>query len=251
MHNYEFRFEVAPNKWVFVPTTNCKIFGRALVHELGKIWKPNGLFYHFGRRGGHVSAMKVHVGHSCLASVDLTQFFPSVTRTMVARSLRKLGYPDRKAFNTAMESCVVAGGRKFLPYGFPQSMCLATLVVENSALGSTLKSAAAAGVSVSMFVDDIIISANNDDLVVEFFEKIQVSARDSGFEVSASKVTPPGDEVASFNCRVSDSIELLPQRIERFKEQLQFASDPGKAAILRYVSGLNQQQHDELLAFIA
>lgn len=195
--------------------------------------------------------MKVHVGHSCLASVDLTQFFPSVTRTMVARSLRKLVYPDRKAFNTAMESCVVAGGQKFLPYGFPQSMCLATLVVENSALGSTLKSAVAAGVSVSMFVDDIIISANNDDLVVEYFEKIQVSARDSGFQVSASKVTPPGDEVASFNCRVSDSIELLPQRIERFKEQLQFASDPGKAAILRYVSGLNQQQHDELLAFIA
>jgi hypothetical protein len=190
-HNYENHFEIKPGKFVFVPTTACLKSGVKIVDTVRKFWTPNQIFYHFGKRGGHVAAMRLHMDNRYFAKVDLTQFFTSVTRTKVVRGLRGIGLSNKDAFDIAYQSVVEHGGKKFLPYGFIQSMALATVCVEQSALGAKLVELNAAGVLVSMYVDDIVISSNDLTLLRSAYDQVHASIKQSNFSANLAKSIEP------------------------------------------------------------
>jgi len=247
IRNYEFKFEVKPGKFVFVPTSACKDYGYRINRKILSRWTPDQYFYHLKKAGGHVAAMRPHLDQQFHASVDLTKFFTSVSRTRVHRALCKIGFTNRQAFDIATESCVEDAGRKYLPYGFPQSMLLATLVFEKSALGAEFRKLREEGVVITVYVDDILISANNLDILRQSYERVLSSIQQSGFEASAEKSEEPGTVISSFNCTIDNRITIVDERMERFREQLLIASPRAREAIIRYVGVINIDQAQSLL----
>jgi hypothetical protein len=246
-HNYKYRFELRPGKHVYVPTPEAIAYGEAIVADVRKHWQPANYFYHFGKMGGHVAAMRPHVSRRYKASIDLKNFFGNVTRSKVSRSLVSIGKPSKEAFSIATESCVVDGQSKFLPYGFVQSMALATLAVENSSLGRCIANCRASGLIVTMYVDDILMSSDDLKIISSAYEDIIASIESSNFSVSASKCSPPSSSVEAFNCIIQKGkIEVSDPRMNAFRDQLIFASEDAREAILRYVSVLNVTQASQL-----
>jgi hypothetical protein len=246
IRNYEYRFEIKPGKFVYVPTEQCRNYGSKLIDRLMKKWSPEPYFYHLTKAGGHVAAMRPHLPRKFVASIDLTTFFTSVSRTRVHRALLKIGVRNRSALDIATESCVEDNGRKYLPYGFPQSMLLATLVFEKSALGSAVRELRAEGITITVYVDDILISSDDISTLQSAYDRILGSIALSGFQFSHPKSEPPNTSINSFNCRVSNEIVVLKERMDQFKEQLVNASPRAREAILRYVGVLNADQATEL-----
>jgi hypothetical protein len=245
--NYEYRFELKLGKHVFIPTKDGADRGRKIVEKLLGKWKPQEFFYHFHKRGGHVAALRPHVNSPVKASADLTNFFPSISRTKVHRALKSVGYANRYALDVATESCVVYEGRKFLPYGFVQSMALATLVVEKSLLGQKIAELHGKGVNVTMYVDDILISGEDLASVKEYYDQIIDASKESGFSISTAKSSTPGPTVSAFNCEISDGeIRILDKRMKKFADDGLSSGDATKHAILRYVGVLNKEQQELL-----
>ena len=248
--NYEHHFEIKPGKFIFVPTESCLKDGAEIVNQVTKVWSPHEIFYHFGKRGGHVAAMRVHLNHSLFAKVDLTQFFTSVTRTKVVRSLQQIDFDNKTAFNMAYASVVKHGGRKFLPYGFMQSMALATVCIEFSSLGSALIRTNNGGkVRVSMYVDDIILSSDDEGALTNAYDEVLASVRQSNFNVNTDKSVPPAAEIEVFNCRLSKgSMIFTEDRMKKFSEDFGMGGEFTKAAIARYMKVVNEDQLDEMIA---
>ena len=251
--NYEYHFEIKPGKFIFIPTDDCLKAGAEIVERLTKRWSPHQIFYHIGKRGGHVAAMRIHLHHNYFAKIDLSQFFTSVTRTKVVRSLQQVGFDNKAAFDMAYASVVEQDGRKFLPYGFLQSMALATVCIECSSLGSSLIRINDGGqVLVSMYVDDIILSSNDADLLTSAFDKVLVSVEQSNFNVNTGKSITPSTQIEVFNCHLSKGNMIFTEdRMAKFTEDFGTGGNFTKAAIARYMKVVNKGQLNEMLETFA
>ncbi len=244
MLNYSSSFERKPGRWVYIPTKDAVALGKKIIKDLSRYWTPPEHFYHFKRRGGHVSASRKHLENGFIANRDIEDFFGSITRSKINRALCKIGVPRRTSFDVAYCSSVVNKvGRPVLPYGFVQSMMLASIVLDKSMLGATLRSSKEQGVLATVYVDDIIISSQSEQLLTDFLGKLDAAAATSNFSFANGKSNPPSREVTNFNCRLgSDVFELTQERMTRFENQLVEASEFGQAAILDYVGAINQVQ---------
>ena len=167
----------------------------------------------------------------------------------MARSLRAIGFNPKRAFDIAMGSVVVENGRKVLPYGFRQSPVLATVAFEYSYLGSALKDLAEAGLLVSVYVDDVLISGEFKDVLEEASETILKAAHLSGFPLSAEKCAIAAARVNSFNCHIEKSkISVLEERMEEFVNDHHSKGEAGQKAIMKYIAAVSS---DELIRFQA
>ena len=145
-----------------------------------------------------------------------------------------------------------AEGRKFLPYGFTQSMALATLAIEKGALGAELVKQRASGIVTTMYVDDILISSDSAADLGGAFDGLIAAIETANLSLSEEKSSKPNNSVEAFNCVISEKgIKITDQRMSRFEEQLELASDYGKEAILRYVGVINAEQRQILKNKIA
>ena len=248
-HNYESKFEIEPRKFVFVPTEDCLREGAEIVRKILYSWQPHEIFFHLGKRGGHVAAMRIHLENTYFAKIDLTQFFAKVTRTKIVRSLKRIGVCPKDAFDIAYASVVVHDGKKFLPYGFTQSMALVTVCVQFSALGSELISINDHGqVRVSMYVDDIIISSKCRQLLQSAYCNLLYAANQSNFEVNSTKCIAPSTEIQSFNCHISQgSIVIGDKRMDKFVIDFNSGNEGAQEAIMRYIKVVNENQLNQLL----
>lgn len=247
VENYIHKFEVKPGRLVFAPGSACIARGQKIVGRVSQLWNPSPIFYHLGRRGGHVAAMRPHVNQAFKASVDISNFFGCVTRPKLKRALRKIALSEHVAFEIAYDSCVNENGQRHLPYGFVQSMLLATLVMDQSRLGHFLEATRYQGLRVTVYVDDIILSHNDLEILTQFYEQLLVEVEASGFEVALAKCSPPSVAVPAFNCEVSDILRISGARMQRFAEQLIVATDQGRESIARYVAAINAEQANELV----
>lgn len=245
-HNYEYKFELRPQKFIFVPNLQTKTNGKKIIKELTAIWHPADYFYHIGKRGGHVAAMRPHVGNQFKASLDLTNFFTSVSRTKVIRSLKKAGVSSSRSFDIAFDSCVEFRGRKFVPYGFPQSMLLATLAIEKSALGAMIQRQKANGIFITMYVDDILLSHSDKATLTDAYEALISSANQASFTISDGKSSSPDQDVEAFNCHIEKGLSIRAERMKQFAYQIVDGNSNTKKAILRYVDVVNSQQANDL-----
>ncbi|WP_378945950.1 reverse transcriptase domain-containing protein [Mesorhizobium sp. ANAO-SY3R2] len=248
-HNYEYRYELKPDRFVYIQTKNSAIRGKAIIKQVLKKYNPHQIFYHLERRGGHVAALRLHQKSKYFSRFDITNFFGQVSRTRVARSLRSVGFKAPRAFNIAMESVVVEGNAgKVLPYGFCQSPVLATLSLEQSHLGSELKRLNGAGFLVSVYMDDILISAEHKDVLEEASEAIMQSANIALFPLSPNKIAIATAGVDTFNCHIeANTITILDERMESFILQHGLTTDDGKQAIEKYIGAVSIDELDRFL----
>lgn len=249
--NYEYRFEIKPGKYVYLPTDEARILGEKIREEVLDAWTPDAVFFHLSKVGGHVAAMRYHKNGLFFAGTDVKNFFGCVTRSKIARALIKIGFSARAAFEMASASVVAIDGRKFLPYGFIQSMVLATLVLEKSNLGLALRTLADSDTKVSVFVDDITLSAGDSESLVRGLGELRDAAVVANFVLCSKDGGAVGNKVHAFNCSVSrNHIELLPDRVSRFEQQYLDGNDPAKAAIVRYIRAINELQADEFIVSV-
>jgi hypothetical protein len=155
------RFEIKPGVWVFVPAEETVKVGQEIKKNLEIRWKPPRYYYHL-LPGGHVEALRANAENSWFVHLDIKDFFGSINRSRITRSLKSLfGY--KQAREIANISTVIHPNRGdfVLPFGFVQSPLIASICLHKSALGNRLQGLQKEGVTVSVYVDDLILSAND------------------------------------------------------------------------------------------
>lgn len=244
------RFELKPGRWVFVPTPEAIADGHQVKKQLEALWAPPDYYYHL-RKGGHVAALKSHMDHNSFLHLDIQDFFGNINRTRVTRCLKpKVGY--KLAREWATESTVAHPtdiSRFIIPYGFVQSQLIAALCLSESALGICLDKIRKNGsATVSVYVDDIVVSTNDPELSLSLFALLKTAAARARFSFNADKEQAPASQVTAFNIQLSNNqLSIEGVRLNEFSLALaQATSDAQRLGILSYIASVNADQGNAL-----
>lgn len=245
------KFELKPGKWVFVPSAEAKKVGYKIKADVEKHWTAPDNFYHL-RAGGHVEALKAHVHHTSFLHLDIRDFFGSVNRSRVTRCLTPFfGYAvARSMSNDSTVQHPTIKGRYMVPYGFVQSPLLASLALADSALGARLaKFDVHADFAVSVYVDDIIVSADDANALQACAGELAAAAEKSRFELNGDKQEGPAPTIRAFNVELAHGNLTMTQK--RFDEMKAVLLEPTstqskKDGIRGYVRTINAAQAKEL-----
>ncbi len=246
---YDHHFTLKPGTRVYIPTDEGRTLGEEVRKAVERLWTPPSTFFHFAA-GGHVAAARSHRDAEWLASLDLQRFFDQISRTKVHRALKAIGIPHADAWEMSCNSTVDKHppGRQFsLPFGFVQSPLLASVVLAQSALGRAIRRLRAAGLNVTIYVDDITISGQSKDIVSDAVASLRAAASLSGFTFNPEKTQPPSGKVVSFNIEFgSGTMTIVEDRMAEFEVALRNANEYIIGGILGYVASVNVDQVDEL-----
>jgi retron-type reverse transcriptase len=128
------------------------------------------------------SAAAVHCGADWIVSIDIADFFPSITSARVHDALKGVGYPGAGAWLCA-RLCTLNGN---LPQGAPSSPFLSNLVFSPTDAKLAIF-AAEKGIHLSRYADDITLSGAEgqfDDTLVTTLARI---LNEAGFTISPQK----------------------------------------------------------------
>lgn len=205
-------------KPVFVPTETCRRVGNDIKRRIERAVNFDPFYFH-QRRGGHISALHEHRPNQYFARIDIERFFYSIGRNRLKRALKAIGI--ERADNYAKWSTVKNpfGEPPYaLPYGFVQSPILATLVLGQSQLGAFLR-AISTEITVSVYVDDISLSSQNEKALQTAFDKANEILVASGFTANVDKTVRPSPNAEMFNCSISEGVTVVTsERIAEFQD---------------------------------
>ena len=251
MRNYESRFRLPNGKWAYIQRSELVGPARQQMKRVRKHWTPPDYFFHL-RQGGHVAALKLHQPNSWYGKIDLSRFFSHVHRHRLIRCLKNIGYSfqDADDFAVASTVCVDRQSRRFaLPFGFVQSPLLASLALDESALGSGLKRIHRRGIALSVYVDDIIVSADDKDVVGRALDELRDAAARSNFRINEEKSRGPAESLQAFNISMSaGATDIVEDRFEEMcRDVLQSGAGPVSDGILSYVRSVSAAQAEHML----
>ncbi len=244
---WEQRFELAPGKWVFVPSAESRQRGEHIISKIKEKWQAPAYFHHC-QQGGHVQAIKQHLASTHFCCIDIESFFTSINLSRVTRALKKyFGYNVAREFARDSVIRLIGDGdsQYILPFGFVQSPIIASVCLDQSTLGRALHMLASnPDVVVSVYVDDIILSSDDPHLLQRAFDNILAAAARSNWKISENKTRPPSERISAFNIKLSNGdLMISPERMDLFSEAYREAtSDHQKEGILRYIRSINPDQ---------
>lgn len=141
-------------------------------------------------------------------------------------------------------------GAFVLPYGFVQSPILASLALDRSKLGNYLRSLHGKGdVTVSVYVDDIIISGDDETRLREAALQLEQVANAAQFPLSAGKTEGPAVNVTAFNIELShEMLRITDERLTLLRGDYQATESVHcKAGIVSYIESVNPDQVPQVL----
>lgn len=243
------KFELKPNTWVFVPTSDSIKIGKEIKSAIEQQWTLPDNYYHL-HAGGHLRALNSHLANLFFAHLDIKDFFGSINKSRVTRCLKGL-FSYETAREMASESVVVHPTDKklILPFGFVQSPILASLCLASSALGKCLHDISQKhDVNVSVYVDDIILSSRDEKQLQEAVCAVRVAAERSKFVLNAKKEEGPSAQITAFNIELSNaSLAVEPRRLANFIASYRSAvSESKRRGIFGYVNAVNTAQANQL-----
>lgn len=220
--------------------------GRTIKAEICRLWQPPNNYYHL-RAGGHVAGLKDHTLNSAFVRLDIKNFFNSISKTRITRALKPLiGYEKARQWaNFSTVSHTMDGVKtSILPFGFVQSPIIASLCLHKSALGSGLAQLESTGITISVYMDDIVLSAEDSALLLPKVEELKHLAGISGFILNPDKEEGPADQITAFNILLKNgSAEITPERWKGFASALANAqSEQERRGILGYVRTVSEAQ---------
>jgi hypothetical protein len=240
------KFELKPGKWIYHPSHEAIAIGAQIKKSVREAWTPPDNYFHL-RSGGHVEALKLHLDSTIFCHLDIKDFFGSVNRSRITRSLKPFfGYAHaREMANDSTVQHPIEKGRYMLPYGFVQSPLLASLAFYDSALGRCLRDIEGErGLRVSVYVDDLVISGCDLSLIAEAMSEIHLAAKKSHFQFNDLKSQGPSDKIIAFNIEISKSkIKIHAEKLHEFHENF-LATDNFhvKSGIGSYIRSVNCDQ---------
>lgn len=244
------KFQLKPGKWVFEPTDESIRIGHEIKSAIEKAWTPPDYYFHL-RSGGHVGAIRSHAASKYFLRVDIQNFFGSINKTRVTRCLNKF-FNYQKARDWAFASTVIAPTgvkRTILPFGFVQSQLISAVCLNESSLGKCIaKMHSDKSFCVSVYVDDIIVSSDNEASCATALDQIREAADRSKFILNEDKLEGPSESITAFNVVISNNrIEVEASRMADFKTTIATSTNEyEKAGIVSYVLSLNTEQAAEL-----
>lgn len=170
----------------------------------------------------------------------------------MTRSLKE-HVPYERAREIAVESTVRLPESPeveyILPFGFVQSPIIASICLSKSALGrylSRLKHRK--GLAVSVYMDDILVSSDNHEELLQEMAKIKAVSEKSELPLNEKKQEGPAECVKAFNIKLSQGLlEITPERLQELSDAyLESTNEAQRAGILNYVLSINPNQVDSL-----
>jgi hypothetical protein len=251
MHNYVHRIPLGEDKWAYEQKPSLIEPANIWMDEIRKRWQPPNYFFHL-RSGGHVAAARSHLKNRYFAKTDLRRFFEQVTKNRIIRRLSGLGFQPDDAIDFAVASTIrisTDGQDRFaLPYGFVQSPLLASLDIDKSELGRTFSNLDKSGHTISVYVDDIVISGPTKEQVEEGLTLIRDAASVSNYEINEAKSTNTLPSMVAFNIAFGhEYMHVTDDRITEFEQAILTTYDEdAKIAVLAYIKSINHAQAVEL-----
>lgn len=230
---------------MFVPTPESVAKGKKLKAEVEKHWFPPKNYFHL-HPGGHLAALRHHLKNSHFVHLDIQNYFGQVNRSRVTRCLKP--YFSYDVARTYAEQSTVTHpthGTKILPFGFVQSPILASLALYKSALGRQLRELPRDhGVRVSVYVDDIILSSEDEASLTEALRLVELTAVASGFPLNKKKQQGPYSGISAFNVKLSNqSLMIEATRLEKFLVKFGETDNPSvQEGIRAYINSVNPGQ---------
>jgi len=246
------KFLLKPKRWVFIPSRQSKITGKNICRLLRKYWNPPEYFYHL-RNGGHVEAMRAHKQNQYFSRLDIDNFFGSITRSRITRSLKKF-VSYKTAWVIAHESTVkdpdYIGIRFMLPFGFIQSPLLASICLDQSFLGEFLKFLHKnSQLTISVYMDDLVISSNDRDLLLSISADLKSAIIKSHWASNEQKEDICKQIITVFNIEISHQCTRISDpRMQEFKNSYgHAATSNSRSGIINYIRSVNPIQGLNLL----
>ena len=240
------RFEIKPNRWIYVPTNESLDYGNCVKNTLEGKWKAPSYYYHL-HTGGHVKLVHDAKDYQYFSRYDFENFFAQVTRNRICRCLKDY-FSYEQARKIASRSTVKQQHSRSVPYGFPQSILLASIVLDHSRLGKYFNRLKRQGFFVAVYVDDVIIASNNQEELREASTELEKLASISNLVFSKSKVERALAKITPFNIDLAhSSLKITYSRYAKFVERIQSENNNlTKDAIKEYVHKINPQQANYL-----
>jgi hypothetical protein len=186
-----------------------------------------------------VAALHKHRKNKFFFKIDLERFYYTISRNRVAATLYDLG--DPQARNHAKWSSVknpFVFPRYSLPIGFIQSPIISAAVLMRSPMQIAIDSAQRDGITVSVYFDDIIGSANELEPLTQAYERLKSAINESSFILNTAKTVDPCDMLTAFNCHLSHNRTFVTEaRIKLFDERT--ASVARAEAFRRYCESVS------------
>lgn len=138
------------------PRVALKAVQKWLSVQLERCFVPPNHVYGFVPGRSHIDAARQHCGAEWVLSFDITNFFQSTPRQLVATSLVEMGFPDQGAALLARLACL----GDFLAQGAPSSPVLSNICFRgtDSALAELADSF---DVRLTRYADDIVFSGTS------------------------------------------------------------------------------------------
>ena len=249
------KFQIKKGVWVFVPTEKTIAQGLLIKQLIEDRWSAPGHYYHL-KKGGHVRALRVHTEHRYFIHLDIQNFFGQINRSRVTRSLKE-HVPYEQAREIAVESTVrlpeSAELKYILTFGFVQSPIIASICLSKSALGRYLfRLKHRKDLAVSVYMDDILVSGDNPEVLLQELERIKMAAEKSGLPLNEKKQEGPTERVKAFNINLSQSLlEISPDRLRELSDTYVWSTNAAqRAGILNYVLSINPNQANVFQEFL-
>jgi hypothetical protein len=241
------KFEIKPGCWVFVPSSETYETGRLIKSWIERRWSAPKHFFHL-QKGGHVAALRSHINNEFFAHLDLKQFFNSINRSRITRALKPLvGYSQARKI--AYESTVLLPNSEektyVLPFGFVQSPIVASICLHKSALGRKISELnRQKEIEISVYVDDIIISATEPLILQRAFEEVKAAVDRASLSLNADKEEGPAKKITAFNIELSPrALSIEEQRLQEFIKEYKNSENYNQlAGIIGYVESINKSQ---------
>ncbi len=236
--NYDYRYR-RKGKPIFAPSKKGRKIGADIKKQIEDVYDFDKPFYHL-MQGGHVAALHAHRQYKYFCKLDITNFFYSVSRNRISACLGSIGIAHRS--ECARWSCVKNPFNNelnyVLPYGFVQSPILATLVMAESPLGTTIRQLPK-NVTATVYVDDILLSSNNITALTKSYKVVRTAITDSNFQINETKSVPPMKQILAFNCDMQKGVTDVNQ--DRIDEFYNFdRSDASIAGFERYLDSVRR-----------
>lgn len=244
------KFLFKASKWIFVPTEESVITGRKIKKSIQQNWTIPPYFYHL-RQGGHVEALRQHINSQFFLRLDISNFFGSINRTRVTRSLKELvSYENARDWAHASTIPSPTNRKeKILPFGFVQSQLIASVCLDDSALGIALKNIYNdINLVVTVYVDDIIVSSQSEQFIHDAYGALHTACHRGGFDFNPTKSQGPAESITAFNVFIANAdMHLTQDRLDKFILKMNASeSATQKTAIVSYVNSINEEQANNL-----